>query len=470
MKNAKFTKISLLVLTLALVIGAMFSMSVSAETETKPEITQKNVSYSTNLSLQLAVKADTAAAPIKLYRFDSAPADGEVGTLVATADADDLVVADSTKNNLTYDSYVIKAPGVKASETAHYYYYKVVDANGAQSDIVRYSVAEYLYERLATEGILDTQKTLYEATIAYCDAAQIHFNSADTRISTLNLVTVDGGVVDGYAQGLYATGASVTPTGAGVSKWTVTTYDASGNPTNEVKDSNTAIVINGLTKIVAGVKIEYKAGTNTFEDKTESDEISSPITFYSNTGTGTAQYTKDNVYGSQSTVLKLELATQRTDYITVIKQQNSVSAAEATGFEFSFDIKMNTSGTTSNEGFFVYLDVGGTAIYQLGLFGRESGVNRIFINNQKKNTEAVTLTDVPSTQYNNIRFVVKYEDDTKQNTVCVAYVNGVEVCVFDTEGSTFNDFTTLTKVRFLNRQNTSSTVYIDNVFCGYIKE
>ena len=288
MKNTKFTKISLLVLALALVIGAMFAMSVSAENETKPEITQKNVSYSTDLALQLAVKADTATAPIKLYRYDSEPAVGEVGTLVATADADDLEIADSTKNNLAYDSYVIQAPGVKASETAHYYYYKVVDANGAESEVIRYSVAEYLYERLATEGISDTQKTLYEATIAYCDAAQVHFESKDARISTLNLVTVEGGVVDGYAQGLYATGASVTPTGAGVSKWTVTTYDASGNPTNVVKDSNTAIVINGLTQIAAGVKIEYKAGTNTFEDKTESDAIASPITLYSNTGTGTA--------------------------------------------------------------------------------------------------------------------------------------------------------------------------------------
>ena len=176
------------------------------------------------------------------------------------------------------------------------------------------------------------------------------------------------------------------------------------------------------------------------------------------------------MYGSQSTVVKLGLATSRTDYITVIRQNNSISAANATGLEFSFDIKMNTSGTTSNEGFYVYLDVGGTAIYQLALFGREGGVNRIYINNQKKTSENVTLTDVPSTQYNNVRFVVKYEDDTKQNTICVAYVNGVEVCTFDTEGSTFNDFTTLTKVRFMNKQNTSSTVYIDNVFCGYIKE
>ena len=155
MKNTKFSKITLLVLSLALVFGAVAVITASAETnETKPEITQKNVSYSTDLALQLAVKADTATAPIKLYRYDSEPAEGEVGTLVATADADDLVVADSTMNNLAYDSYVIQAPGVKASNTAHYYYYKVVDANGAESDVIRYSVAEYLYERLATEYLM----------------------------------------------------------------------------------------------------------------------------------------------------------------------------------------------------------------------------------------------------------------------------------------------------------------------------
>jgi hypothetical protein len=466
MKNTKFTKISLLVLALALVIGAMFAMSASAENETKPEITQKNVSYSTDLALQLAVKADTATAPITLYRYDSEPAVGEVGTLVATADADDLEIADSTKNNLAYDSYVIQAPGVKASEAAHYYYYKVVDDNGAESDVIRYSVAEYLYERLATEGISDTQKTLYEATIAYCDAAQVHFESADARISNLNLVIVDGGVVDGYAQGLYATGASVTPTGAGVTQWTVTTYKADGTQTTKYISSTTAITVEGRTEIVSGVVRTYRDKIVDFE---------SGLRYVSAGNAATVEVVSDKVYGKDSNVAKITFT--KDGDLGYLTRTNVISATDTTGFEISFDIKfvLDSNNTNSIQSVKVLPDFKNdsnslVAAYELNIYGMVDGGQFLIMNN-KATSEKINLPDVNPTDWNNVCFVVKYTDETKTNTAIYVSVNGSEPVMIDTDINSFNDYTKLERIRIRSNSNfANDSIYIDNMYVGMIKD
>ena len=223
--KTKFSKIALLVLSLALVFGAVAVITASADT--KPVITQQNVSYQGNYALMFAVDASTATAPVQLYCYDTEPTAGTVGTLVDTTS--NITVADSNENNLNVDSYVLKTTGVAASKMTTYYYFKAVDANGNESEVVRYSVAEYLYERLASGDASETQTAMYKKLIEFGDAAQAHFTPDADPISTYNLVTVVGGVVDGYAQGVYVTGSTVTPTGAGVTEWTVTTYKADGS-------------------------------------------------------------------------------------------------------------------------------------------------------------------------------------------------------------------------------------------------
>ena len=487
MKNTKFSKITLLVLSLALVFGAVAAITASAETnETKPEIISQNVAYSTNLAVKLAVDATTATAPIKLYRFDTEPAVGEVGELVATSS--EFVAADSTVNNLPKDSYVIQAPGVAASDIAHYYYYKVVDANGNESDIFRYSVAEYLYERLATAGITDTQKNLYNATIAYGAAAQIQFNSTDPDVSTLNLVTVDGGVVDGYAQGLYATGATVTPVGidAIVTKWTVYKYDAEGNRTSGTAGSNEPITIEGRTEIIAGEIKEYRPGTYTFEDLNVGDAINGVSC---NNGAA-ASIVKDSVYGKESNVIKLDF--NGNTAVTYNRSWYAINKTQGTGtnddiFEISFDlnVEMPSWGTCS-----YHLYIGnkysspGDYDYKLKFYVYNGGYC-LGVENIANSTEQYLFSDInPKTSgYNHIAFQIRRNDidngdgTTTPNTSLYFIVNGVEAPItINTEYAT-QAGTTIGNYKYLvirntdnNSKITNSDWYIDNLFMGYVKQ
>lgn len=467
MKNNKFSKITLLVISLALVFGSIVPMTVSAETTaaeaTKPEIISQNVSYGTNLAVKLAVDASTATAPIKLYRFDTEPAVGETGTLVA--ESNEFVVA-GDNNNLTKDSYVIQAPGVAASAIAHYYYYKVVDANGNESDVFRYSVAEYLYERLATAGISDTQKALYNATIAYGDAAQAHFESADPRVSTLNLVTVEGGVVNGYAQGLYATGTSVTPTGAGVSKWTVTTYKADGTQTTEYISSTTAITVEGRTEIVSGVVRTYRDKIVDFE---------SGLSSVSAGNAATVEVVSDKVYGKDSNVAKITFT--KDGDLGYLTRTNVISATDTTGFEISFDIKfvLDSNNTNSVQSVKVLPDFRNdsnslVAAYELNMYGMVNG-GQFEINNNKATSEKINLPDVNPTDWNNVCFVVKYTDETKTNTAIYVSVNGSEPVMIDTDINSFNNYTKIERIRIRSNSNfANDSIYIDNMYVGMIKD
>ena len=462
MKNSRFYKITLLAITLALVIGSILLVNASAETnETKPEIISQNVSYSTNLAVNLAVDATTATAPIKLYRFDTEPTDGEVGTLVATSS--EFVAADSNVNNLPKDSYVIQAPGVAASDIAHYYYYKVVDANGNESDIFRYSVAEYLYERLATAGITDTQKNLYNATLIYGDAAQIQFNSTDPSVSTLNLVTVtEGGALsDGYAQGLYATGATATPSGAGVTKWTVNTYDADGNVTTQLVNNGAEFEVSGRTIILPGETRSYRAGTNDLEGLTLNAapsgvglNITTPVS---------GVITTDKVYGRTSKVLQIT-AGGTSGFLGFAK---SGSAAGATGYEISFDIKIPTTGSM-----WKFSDSPVGCVLQI----MNKGGELVFRYNKSPYTYA--YTGVSAEVYNHIRMVYKAVDGEEGKYNTYIYVNGSDTpIVFSEMVSTVapSSITAGTFVRFApyvsgGTNYATGSVYFDNVFNSFIKD
>ena len=461
MKNTKFSKITLLVLSLALVFGSIVPMTVSAETTeaTKPEIISQNVSYSTNLAVKLAVKADTATAPIKLYRYDSEPAVGEVGELVATSS--EFLAADSAVNNLPADSYVIQAPGVAASAIAHYYYYKVIDANGNESDVFRYSVAEYLYERLATSGISDTQKTLYNATIAYGDAAQVHFASTDTRVSTLNLVTVDGGVLnDGYAKGVYAIDTVVTPTGAGVTEWTVTVYKDDG--TNETKyiSSTENFTVAGRTEVVAGHVISYRAGTDTFENNGEN--IPSYISQIKNNAT--ASIVDNTVYGETSKVLKINLP-QSTAYVRIERNDTTTAASAANAYEVSFDFKSDLATGTSKSLKIMIDNSSYSALYSL--YFNSDGVLKFY--NTSDSAAGWAIASVDPTAYNNICLkVVSYEEADSTNFKLHIYVNGTELAVHDVESTVF---TSLADIKFIRIQgNNTGDIYLDNLYVGYVKD
>ena len=203
MKKIKLSKVLMLVLSLALLIGAATVMvSGAAEAETKPVILSKNIQYGGDFSLMVAVDAATVAdGEVKLH-LTYTDSDGEEQNITYT----DTTSEPITVNGVSYDAYIFYTKGVAAKDMKTQYYLQAEDSTGAKSDVARYSVAEYMYERLyGGKTITTEQKELYEVVLDFGTKAQKVLNTADTMyVTDYYFASVAEGTVDGtYAQGVF---------------------------------------------------------------------------------------------------------------------------------------------------------------------------------------------------------------------------------------------------------------------------
>ena len=199
----KLTKILVVALTFALLVGTVFAFTVSAEETSQPEtenkgswIVSKNVSYEDNTHLYFGIDSAVAADSTKLT-LSVLDAQGNVlaeGLTVSVANHD--IYNDGSKI-----CHVIKTPGVAAKDfadvlTINVYY----DGSAEPVESITYSVAEYFLERLyknniinATEGKELSQKKLYKASMRYGAAAQKVLSPDDeTKVSDLIYVAGAG--------------------------------------------------------------------------------------------------------------------------------------------------------------------------------------------------------------------------------------------------------------------------------------
>lgn len=262
MKNIK---IFALVLTLALLITAAVCTTVFAADEAEaPLIISKNLSYEDNTHLYYAVKltekVNAANTTLNVY------SDAACAHALATG----IVGKVETLEALGGDVLVFRAPGIAAKHITRDVYAQAVTADGGKSEVVKYSVAEYLYERLYVserlgKTVTAEQKALYESYLTYGANAQTVFtnskieNAEDKEVlaTALNIVRViDGTLDDGSVQKLVKAGSGATvvatPTDASIAQWQVTSIDAAGTVTQS-KTANTtdAITIAGQTIITA---------------------------------------------------------------------------------------------------------------------------------------------------------------------------------------------------------------------------
>jgi hypothetical protein len=141
MKNLK---IFALVLTLALLITAAVCTTAFAANEAEaPVIVSKNLSYEDNTHLYYAVKA-TAGVTAQNTTLD-VYADEACTKALATDIAGNL----ETLEALGGGEYIVfRTPGIAAKHITNNVYVQAVTTDGGKSEVVKYSVAEYLYERL----------------------------------------------------------------------------------------------------------------------------------------------------------------------------------------------------------------------------------------------------------------------------------------------------------------------------------
>ena len=240
----RIAKILLPVIILAALVAAL-GVIVSAEDAKTPEIISQNVQYSEYFSLMYAVDASTVnEGPVTLNLYYQDPASGaEIArTYTATEPRTEKIGGVETS------VYVFVTEGVAAKNFDKCFYVQAVDASGAESAVVRYSVLEYMLVRLyGGQTITEGQRGLYENAIDFAAFSQrVLINEADEDATndiplanSYSLVKIEGGVIgeaegatNGYTQGVYTEGAVIYPYAAGAPALKLQVTDSEGNVTS----------------------------------------------------------------------------------------------------------------------------------------------------------------------------------------------------------------------------------------------
>ncbi len=481
MRNSKFIKISLLILTLALSLGAVFAMSAVAaeeeQTTNQLKILSQNVSYTDKFALMYAVDA-SAVAPVDLYVYEEMPGEETQYSYKKTATA----VTPGNVSGLGQDAYILTSEGVGATEMTKQFYVKAVDANGNESAIKRYSVTEYLYQRLSTPSASDAQKEFYTNTINFASNAQLVLakeGTTPTLVSEYRYVTIDGGTVDGFNAGIFPVGSTVTPKVAGAiaATWNVTTQDKEGVVSTAEAQGSFVVADSNKNEVTVKSIVAYRDGIDDIESYTKVN--TNKFWTFDNTDVGLGKSTialaSDPEHGQ---VVKTVLNTDGGGFR--IEQNNTLpEGTAATAFEVSLDLKMtlpNLDPAANNRVELQLRTAGGSSIHRiefidasdhdvLGEIVDKDAFNIRSCSGVTKGNKIIYGSDL--TDWNHVR-IVMYKGD--QNAY--VYINGSDdPAVIQIYGNSYN----MEDIGFLQIQTETNSSYssagveilVDNVFCGF---
>ena len=269
MKNRKFSKICLWTVALAMLLAAFVGVTAQAdEAPEAPEIVSKNISYEGALHLYYAIPVtDTVKADNTVVNVYSSNPETD-------ANAELLGSFKGTEENIAVlggKHIVIRTQGIPAKDIAKYVYAQPVSGEVA-GKVVRYSVVEYLYERLyVSENSTDLQKKLYNSTLTYGMDAQAVLDATATPIADYKYVYAYEATLDaeGNNSGLYLAGDSVNLayTGtAALAGWNLKTLQADGSFATSTSAAN-SLTVSATTLISPKLyeKIEMDNSGETFD-------------------------------------------------------------------------------------------------------------------------------------------------------------------------------------------------------------
>ena len=501
MKN-KTLKIALLVLSFTLLMGAAFAMSVSADDTVKPQIISQNVAYEGDFALMYAVDAEDITGSVTLNVYDVYPSE----TSVAPVFTQTVAEAEDVEGNLNKRAYVFTTAGVAAADMCKQFYIQaVVDETGAKSEILRYSVAEYLYERLATTGSnapSDDQALLYETVIAFGDQAQKvvgKIEDANNRIKNYRFVTTGEGVkLDTYfTTGVYPIGTtlSLTADGSGVgTKWSVTPYNKDSNGAivaGEQLLNQTSVIVTDETRLHveygASSAITYTDGYRDLEDLAAAYDAGTlkwgtnnaadkEYPYYTSgmslAGTGIGENGNGNGFDkledSHGMVMYSDKLTASGyfNFSCWATKKTYANVPDATAYEVSFDMKMNTSGD-QNDRIVLRVSGSGTLInndtYLLQYNNDGNPITDLQV--QMKGKNSMTFTGVNPFDWFHVRMMF-YANEP--NAVYI-YINGntADGEYLRYEVSEFNFANLGNYVRIMGNGSGADSAYLDNIFIGY---
>ena len=237
MKNKKAIKLTLLALSLVLIIGIGAAVGIFASAEGEElsvEINARNISYGDVIKVLFAVDDTNAGGKDVeiLYYLDDPQSNPDAKAYKGTP-----YEKGYTEDGVTYPAFFTAAFPAKDIASQVYAQAHIVDTD-VYSEIVRYSVVEYLNKRLYVDDISDNQKGLYESLLTYGAFAQKvllnedddPYNDVTQFVDEMVYVSIEGGTLDGkYSTGVYYPGDKIIPHTDGAVAWNVNYTDKDGN-------------------------------------------------------------------------------------------------------------------------------------------------------------------------------------------------------------------------------------------------
>ncbi len=468
MKTTKFAKISLLVLSVALILGAVFAMNISAETA-GPEIISQNMAYSNEFKIMYAVDAasvpDGGAVTLKVYTKDPTVESSEP---VATMTAEAATPAAET-GNLNKDAYIFTTETGVSYAKMTLNFYAQAEANGVKGAVKRYSVAEYFFEKLADEEASDERKAFYQDTLDFGTGIQKFATTPavpeNELISNLRYVKIaNGGTVGGYSAGIYLKGSTLTLDNPGTATWNVVEYDINGTTVNFASTTSEFVVADNTKTLVTTDNIvdnrmNYRDGADNFDS---SETL--PSYFSGNATLETAP--------GKGNVSKLSFASGA----QIVLNKNQTDTTNATALEISFDMKLDLTNSNKSGAVLRLETTGNNWLTWIRIAPNSYDDNSLYIASQDAGYGSITIPDIDVTKWFHIRFVI-YNNDKS----VYVYVNGSEteaVRITGSGGDGFHqswngDVTGISKALFTSAGSCSITgldIYLDNYFCGYITD
>ena len=202
------TKIALTILAVTLLFGLVTFASETPELS----INACNLSLRDNVCIKYAVASDSSAKTTLLV-WDAPQSEYTYGTQTKEL----TTVGTQEVSGKTYKVYDYCDIAVKDMAKAVYARaYTKIDDTEYYSDVVKYSILKYAYNKLGKTGTATTDENLKNVLVdmlEYGASTQIYLNYATDRLATApfyEIKTVGGTINDGCNWGLYLEGDSVT--------------------------------------------------------------------------------------------------------------------------------------------------------------------------------------------------------------------------------------------------------------------
>ena len=527
MKNTKALKLIVLALSLILIIGMAVGFAASAEEELSVEITKKNLSYGEQVQILFAVD-DTNAGGKEieiLYYLDDPQSNPD-------AKAYKGVSYDKgyTEGGVTYPAFFTAAFPAKDIDKQVYAQAHIVDTD-VYSEIVRYSVVEYLNKRLyVDENVTDNQKGLCASLLSYGAYAQkVLYNEDDDPyndrtqfVDEMVYVSIEGGTLDGkYSTGVYYVGDKIVPYKEGAVMWNVEFTDAEGNTGFASTGNDAYYTVAGRSFISLNTEaalksyFDYYVGTSAdgwdFDNDTEfTDTTSMESKNYIKRATwgvshagedfdvtakneyirikaledsnkvfefGTGIGAKEGIFFRRHSVENAGYNARNLVFEAKINLNVADTAAQAVldaGSNYIMNVSLSNSAITRPAGTINADYITGTEIGRIYTVKDENGKFHYYFNYANDNTAAVatSLAELKD-GWNTITVEMDIKNQTGTCTAKV-YVNGCQVGTMNFDGASdaaliASNAPNGVRVKY-NSVVKNSYVYFDNIFCSYASQ